>query len=120
MKKSSTLMLSYIVFLFIAVVVNLVWKWDRLGQIALAASAAGLLFAFADLASWYLSCTLPYAELFLKDVINIGENLHEIAELKKEAKDNIDKAISLLKPYLEGRPMLNKIVEDCQGLRDPF
>ena len=116
MKKSNALMLSQIIFLFIAVVANLVWKWEGLSQIALAASAAGLFFAFADLAAWYLSCALPYAELFLEDAISIKENLHKMAEVKKEAKDNIDKAISLVQPYLDGRPKLNKIVQDCQDL----
>lgn len=118
MKKSNALMLSYIIFLFIAVVANLFWKWEGLDQIALAASAAGLFFAFADLASWYLSCALPYAELFLEDAISIKENLHELAEVKSEAKDNIDKAISLVQPYLDGRPKLSKIVQDCMELRN--
>ena len=118
MKKSNALMLSYIIFLLTTVVAHLCWKWEGLSQIALAASAAGLLFAFADLAGWYLSCALPYAELFLEDAISIKESLHQMAETKKEARDNIDKAISLVAPYLNGRPKLNKIVQDCKDLRD--
>ena len=118
MKKSNALMLSYIIFLLITVVVNLVWKWEGLGQIALAASAAGLFFAFADLAGWYLSCALPYAELFLDDAVSIKENLHGLAKVRNEAKDNIYKAISLVQPYLDGRPKLNKIVQDCTELRN--
>ncbi len=118
MKKSNALMLSYIIFLFIAVVINLCWKWEGLNQIALATSVAGLFFAFADLAGWYLSCSLPYAELFLEDAISIKEKVHQIAETKKEARDNIDKAINLVQPYLNGRPKLNSIVQDCRDLRD--
>lgn len=117
MKKSNALMLSYMIFLTITIVAQLFWKWTGLDQIALAASAAGLFFAFADLAGWYLSCALPYAELFLEDAINIKENLHEVAELKKEAKENIEKAISLVQPYINGRPKLNEIVEDCKDLQ---
>lgn len=118
MKKSNALMLSYIIFLFITVVANLCWKWEELSQIALAASAAGLLFAFADLAGWYLSCALPYAELFLEEAVSIKENVQKRAETKKEAVDNLNKAISLVQPYLNGRPRLNKIVQDCEELRD--
>lgn len=111
-------MLSYIIFLLTTVVAHLCWKWEGLSQIALAASAAGLLFAFADLAGWYLSCALPYAELFLEDAISIKENLHKLAEVKNEAKDNIDKAISLVQPYLDGRPKLVEIVQDCKDFRN--
>ena len=118
MKKSNALMLSYMIFLAIAIAAKIFWKWTGLEQIALAASAAGLFFAFADLASWYLSCALPYAELFLEDAISIKANLHERAEVSNRAKDNIDKAISLVQPYLDGRPKLNKIVQDCTDLRN--
>ena len=118
MKKSNALMLSYIIFLSITVVVKLIWKWDGLGQIALAASSAGLFFAFADLAGWYHSSSLPYAELFLEDVISLKENTITAANEKNEAKQNINEAIKLLKPYVDIKPKVADLIQICQGLFD--
>lgn len=116
MKKSNALMLSYIIFLAITVVVKLRWKWEGLDQIALAASGAGLFFAFADLAGWYLSCALPYAEAFLTDVISIKESIEAIAKEKSEAKNNLGTAIGLLEPYVDRKPKLTEILQNCKTL----
>lgn len=118
MKKSSALMLSYIIFLSITVAVNLIWEWDGIGQIALAASSAGLFFAFADLAGWYHSSSLPYAELFLEDVISLKDNTINAANEKNEAKQNINETIKLLTPYVDINPKVADIIQTCQELFD--
>ena len=118
MKKSNALMLSYIIFLAITVAVKLIWHWDGLGQIALAASAAGLFFAFADLAGWYYSSSLPYAEVFLEDIINLKESTSIAAKEKNNAKNNLNEAINLLSPYAEKKPKVAEIIKTCKELHD--
>lgn len=55
MKKSNALMLSYMIFLAIALLAKIIFKWDGLDQIAMGATIAGCFFAFADLANWHVS-----------------------------------------------------------------
>lgn len=114
MKKSNALMLSYIIFLAITVAARLCWNWDGLDRIALAASGAGLFFAFADLAGWYISCSLPYAEAFLEDVISIIAGLDTIIKEKGEAKNNMDEVIKLLKPYADQKEKIPGIIQNCE------
>lgn len=114
MKKSNALMLSYIIFLAITVVARLFCCWDGLDRISLAASGAGLFFAFADLAGWYVSCSLPYAKAFLKDVIITSEYVSTIIKDKSETKDNINRVIELLKPHADKKEKIPGIIRDCE------
>ena len=114
MKKSNALMLSYIIFLAITVFARFRWNWDGLDRIALAASGAGLFFAFADLTGWYISCSLPYAEAFLEDAISITDCIGIIIKEKSEAKNNIDGVIKLLKPYASKKEKIPGIIQDCE------
>ena len=62
MKKGNALMLSYMIFLVIAVLAQIFWDWNGLDKIAMSATIAGCLFAFADLAGWYFSYSKFYQE----------------------------------------------------------
>lgn len=116
MKKSNALMLSYIIFLAITVFARFRWNWDGLDRIALAASGAGLFFAFADLAGWYISCSLPYAEAFLKDAIVTEEYVSTIIKDKRETKDNLNSVIALLKPHADKKEKIPGIIRDCEKI----
>jgi hypothetical protein len=52
MKKSNALMLSYLIFLFISLSAKILFDWNGLDIIALAASVSGLLFAISDYINW--------------------------------------------------------------------
>ena len=49
-------MISYMILLFITLVAKMLFNWDGLDKIALAASISGLFFAFADYFNWRLLC----------------------------------------------------------------
>ena len=55
MKKSNALMLSYIIFLVLSILTQIIFDWEGLNIIAIAATIAGCFFAFSDLANWYVS-----------------------------------------------------------------
>lgn len=52
MKKSNALMLSYIIFLIIALFVSFFGKWNGLDKIVIAATIGGCFFALADYFDW--------------------------------------------------------------------
>lgn len=63
MKKSNALMLSYMIFLSLALIADIFFAWTGLDRISMAATIAGFFFAFADLANWSASVTLPKLEV---------------------------------------------------------
>jgi len=67
MKKSNALMLSYMIFLVVALLAKITFKWEGLDQIAMGATVAGCFFAFADLSSWYASNTELILNALQKD-----------------------------------------------------
>ena len=66
MKKSNALMLSYIIFLVIAFLVDCFFAWDGLGKVAMAATLAGLFFAIADLIGWRVASEQDFCKAVQK------------------------------------------------------
>lgn len=114
MKKSNALMLSYIVFLVITVIANLVYGWEGISQIALAASAAGFFFAFADLSNWYVSCLLPHSEMFLENIKYLKKYDTAIDSLDNNTKKQAKEALDTLEPYVEVDPCIAEFVQECK------
>ena len=67
MKKSNALMLSYVVFLIVALLAKIFYKWEGIDEIAMGATIAGCFFAFADLSNWYASNSTLVLDAIQKD-----------------------------------------------------
>ena len=62
MKKSSALMLSYIVILILTICATVYSEWNGIEQVALAATVAGLFFACADYYGCWISFNQPMVD----------------------------------------------------------
>lgn len=99
MKKSNALMLSYMIFLIIALVAKIIFKWDGLDQIAMGATIAGCFFAFADLSNWHVSNSTMVLDALQKEQ-NVFEaycaaRLKKLTTWEKEA----DEIKAKMEPY---------------------
>ena len=110
MRKSNALMLSYMIFLTLAILAQLIFKWDGLDRISIAATIAGCFFALADLSNWYISYRTPLIEAIKKDFDNISF-FGEVAEnaVGSQQKE-LAESISLLAPYKDNYPGANKLI----------
>lgn len=114
MKKSNALMLSYIIFLIIAVVAKVRYDWCGIEQIALAATIAGCFFAFADLANWYISDQKPIVEALREDFDLLGKYC-EVAQtyLDSDVKEAHD-IIEQLQPYSSRDEKAERVINACK------
>ena len=110
MKKSNALMLSYIIFLVIAFLVDCFFAWDGLGKVAMAATLAGLFFAIADLIGWHVASEQDFCKavqkalkaviasvdklkLFSESVIEENKEIVEMISSYDEKDDALDEAL---------------------------
>lgn len=96
MKKSNALMLSYIIFLIIALWAHIIWEWSGLEKIAMAATIAGCFFAFADFYEWQLTFKSYYCDKvkeIQKNIIDIETaEIMFIDKRRKELEYILEKA----------------------------
>lgn len=114
MKKSSTLMLSYIIFLVATVIIRFCFGWTGLGQVALAATIAGCFFAFADLMGWYISYKKPLVEAMKEDLAifkRYGDTAKEY--IRRDIEDS-RQAIELVKIYADEDERINEFISACE------
>ena len=113
MKKSNSLMLSYMIFLVIALLSKILLGWEGLDQIAMGATVAGCFFAFADLASWYVSNSTLIHEAMEKDIISFKAycdiRLQEFRTYNKEAKDTQ----KMVAPYIGQHENFERLYNLC-------
>lgn len=116
MKKSNALMLSYMIFLVISIIAQIFFPWNGLDQIAMAATIAGVFFAFADLAGWYVS-NQTNIENSLKET---DEHIEEIYSIIIETIDmetqECSKILELIKPYREHNEHFKELSRLLQDL----
>lgn len=100
MRKSSSLMIAYCVFLLISVIICEAFKCDKIIAISAAVTVAGFVFAFADSAfqisnvnNRYYSCSKEVLEVY-SERINVEKSF-----LQKKISD-YEEAISILRPYI--------------------
>lgn len=90
-------MLSYMIFLGVAILAQIAFGWDGLNRIAIAATIAGCFFAFADLAGWYISHKTPLIDTLQKE-FEVGEDhyfaLLDSITLNEQEAENIIQLLS--------------------------
>lgn len=96
MKKSNALMLSYMIFLVIAILAQIFFKWEGLDKIAISATVAGCFFAFADLAGWYISYRISCEE----GLRRANDSLIDIYNI------TLDTTKNMKQEYLDSKKML--------------
>lgn len=114
MKKSNALMLSYIIFLCIAVGVDILSNWQGMDQIALAATVAGCFFAFADLSNWYASYTLPIAEAMKEDYDVFCTYYQTAINAFRTNKTEASEVIVLMEPFIDKDERIADAVTSCK------
>lgn len=116
MKKSNSLMFSYVIFLIIALGANIFFKWDGLERIAMAAGIAGCFFAFSDLIGWYIS----YKTICLEKLRTTNNYITEAFEAEldtiEEQNEEIQNTLDAMHPYLDKSPQLCSMKEDVMQL----
>lgn len=114
MKKSSTLMLSYIIFLVITVIIKFCFGWTGLGQVALAATIAGFFFAFADLLNWYISYKKPLVDAIKSEAAILKQFTHEAKEHIRKDADDIKQAVEIVKAYANKNNRIQEFIDRCE------
>lgn len=114
MKKSSTLMLSYIIFLVVAVVVRFGFGWTGIGQVALAATISGCFFAFADLLNWYISYKKPLIKAMKEDLVVFQKYRKTAKEYMVSDIEDSKKSIEMVQKYIDEDNRVKEFVEVCR------
>ena len=109
MKKSNSLMFSYILFLAITLISYFFFKWDGLDRIAMAATIAGCVFAFADLMGWIESYTSNYWES-VQNTNNFVTSIYEAEiDTAEEQNEQIEEVLETIAPYAHKNKHLSAI-----------
>ena len=111
MKKSNAFMLSYIIFLLIALIADWFLGWQELNRIALAATLAGVLFAFADLINWYISYEKDFWDTILNTYNTIIESGNTAIVYSQSKIKQYNEIIELLNTQKDEHPVLTSIYD---------
>lgn len=115
MKKSSTLMLSYIIFLVATVIIRFCFGWTGLGQVALAATIAGCFFAFADLMGWYISHKKPLVEAMQEDLKVFKRYGDTAQEYIRRDIQGSEQAMALVRTYADEENRVKQFISVCEA-----
>lgn len=115
MKKSSTLMLSYIIFLVITVIIRFRFGWTGLGRVALAATIAGCFFAFADLINWYISYRKPIVEAMTEDLAVFRKYGNTAKEYMRSDIEDSKQSIELVQSYADVDDRIKEFIGVCEA-----
>lgn len=120
MKKSNVLMLSYIIFLVYVYLSSIIFQWDGLDRIALAATIAGCFFALADLSNWIYS-------YYLNRIVSLIEINNSIVESYKimisayiEQKKYFSQITDIALPHRGKEELLDSIIDFSVEAVDEF
>ena len=116
MKKSNALMLSYMIFLVLSILAQIIFHWEGLDRIAIAATIAGCFFAFSDLSNWCVSYNLPIIEAMQKDVENIKDIGKTAVSLIESQTKEVNEVIELVEPHVGVIPQIDTILEKSRLL----
>lgn len=114
MKKSSTLMLSYIIFLVITIIIRIKFNWTGLGQVALAATIAGCFFAIADILNWYISYKKPLVGAMREDLLILKQYEHAAKEYICRDIEDSKQSIELLQAYADEDDRIKEFIDICK------
>lgn len=110
MKKSNALMLSYMIFLVIALLASVIFKWEGLDRIAMAATIAGCFFAIADLCNWEAS----FLDYFYDKLIAVHQNLIDLDQTAikyvQDRDQEMEHIIEKAKPYRDKHPKCEELI----------
>lgn len=90
MKKSNALMISYMIFLALSILANLLFDWQGLDRIAMAATIAGFFFAISDYFGWKAS----FLSNAFKRYRSLTDLLLEYTNVNIETLDTQNKILS--------------------------
>ena len=99
MKKSNALMLSYMIFLALAILAEVIFDWKGLDRISIAATVAGCFFAFADLSNWYVSYQSSLLDVLQKDFDVLVEFFNAMLKSVRANQKEMKDAVELIAPY---------------------
>ena len=117
MKKSNALMLSYMIFLGVALLANILFKWDELERIAIAATTAGCFFAFADLSNWYVSYQTPLIDALQKDSDTLLDFRNAALTSVQTQEKELTETIVLITPYKDDISAFEELSTCIQKLK---
>lgn len=112
MKKTNALMLSYIIFLTIALLVKSFFNWNELDRIAMAATIAGYFFALADLFNWTATFNKYYfnkIKILQKNMIDIYSTQIKFIEERQIDFEYMSKKVA---PYKGKNSNLDSLIDD--------
>ena len=115
MKKSNTLMLSYMIFLALSLVAYWIFSWDGIDRISMAATIAGLFFAFADLMSWFISYNTSYCnslKMMNQSMIDIYQK--EIGDCGQQ-NNELESILEMLYPYVTKNKTVPMMIKQLKG-----
>lgn len=113
MKKSNALMLSYMIFLAVALLAKVIFRWEGLDQIAIGATVAGCFFAFADLSNWHVSNSALILDALQKEQnVFVAYCAVQIGTLKAQQKE-LEEVIVKMEPYSNQFEHAAKLVKLC-------
>ena len=115
MKKSNALMLSYIIFLAVALFVDVFFNWGGLGKVAMAAALAGLLFAIADLIAWRVTCEQDFCSIVQKALSEVILSVDKLKLRSESAIEENHEIIELISSREDRSGELSKILETSQA-----
>lgn len=110
MKKSNTLMISYMIFLVISLLANMLFEWKGLDRIAMAATIAGCFFAIADLCNWEAS----FWDYSYDKLIAVNQNLIDLDQTAikfvQDRDQEMEYIIEQAKPYRDKHPKCEELI----------
>lgn len=109
MKKSSTFMLAYIIFLFVSVGVSLCTEWDGIEKISVAATMAGYFFALADLMGWTQTTQVPAILTKIDEYEALAQCYQNDIESYHAALDEIRQAMKYLAKHKNKSKKINEM-----------
>lgn len=118
MKKSSSLMLSYILILLVTVIASAKYEWSGIDQVALATTMAGFFFAFADYFGWDASYNQHLVDAKKEYLSTYRSYLNEVLSMANKDSEENQQAIDLLTPYLELHESVAEVLDNAKELAD--
>ena len=111
MKKNNAFMLSYMIFLAVALLVSLIFKWDGLNSIAIGATIAGVFFAFSDLSNWKISFSSYYCDKLKNMVLLLIDTYQAELKFKNDQDEELQNTLILITPHLDKDQKIVELVD---------
>lgn len=111
MKKGNTMMLSYISFLAVTLLVNVIFEWNGLERIAMSATVAGCFFAIADYFNWKATLSKYYCEKWHEIFQHLTETNNAEKEFAEEHRRELNEVLQKALPYRDKNPDIAQVIQ---------